>query len=835
MSRYSRQRSVPDDLALRKYVPSPTLNRFHRSNAFFRGIRGPVGCLPKGTEYLTPNGWREISQWAGELVGQVDIETGKLEFVPPDKFFALPATEWVTLANRTSFKLTMSEEHRLPVAHRIGETFSEFIPVRADELAKLRGQRKVLSSYSVEGITPPEALIRYAVAVNAEAYLEPPGEGQQVATFRVHKRRKADRLIGLLNQLGLKYSHREYDTKKGHSYIKIRVPNSPYYSKTYDTPWWWAFSSEAFRAVISELEFWGGCRKGPDETAIVTITTRPRDVGLLQHAAAATDYRASVRYNWGGHPAHKSQAIMTFLARASQKRDIFFRKGSVTATIEPAVPGEYKYCFAMPKQYFVIRQNGTVLVSHNSGKSVGCCMELFSRSLEQAPDDQGVRRTLMVAVRNTFPQLISTTIKTWQEWVPPNICPVSFQAPISGKIDLPLADGTRLQMEINFLALDRPEDTDKLKSLEPTMIWFNEASELDYSIIEVASTRLGRFPPLNADKTGGPTFIGLIADTNPPDDDNWWYTLAEKTKPEGYEFFTQPPALYKVPGSKPPIYLDNDGTHGLSRAENVDNIKIGFQYWRNMLPGKDDDFIKVFILGEYGTVKYGKPVYPEYSDTIHLSPTPLALFKGSPLVMGWDFGLDVSCVFGQMGPMGQVRVLAELIGQNTGVQRFCREVVKPFIVKNYPEMPIVGIGDPAGSQRSQSTEMTCYQILAEEGFEVEMAPTNEFVARREAVSWFLTRMVDKHPGFILDPRCEMLRAGFNGKYHFRKMRLGNSASNRYTEIPEKDKYSHPHDALQYLCQYFRQGYSGEGQVSGGIFPTGLRRREIKTQSNLFWT
>jgi hypothetical protein len=42
----------------------------------------------------------------------------------------------------------------------------------------------------------------------------------------------------------------------------------------------------------------------------------------------------------------------------------------------------------------------------------------------------------------------------------------------------------------------------------------------------------------------------------------------------------------------------------------------------------------------------------------------------------------------------------------------------------------------------------------------------------------------------------MLRDGFRGDYHYRRMQ---TSEERYTEEPEKNEYSHPHDALQYLC------------------------------------
>lgn len=52
-------------------------------------------------------------------------------------------------------------------------------------------------------------------------------------------------------------------------------------------------------------------------------------------------------------------------------------------------------------------------------------------------------------------------------------------------------------------------------------------------------------------------------------------------------------------------------------AENVQNHVLGYDYWLRQVPGKDDQWIRVFLLGQYGSVHDGKPVYGEYNDGLH--------------------------------------------------------------------------------------------------------------------------------------------------------------------------------------------------------------------------
>jgi hypothetical protein len=99
--------------------------------------------------------------------------------------------------------------------------------------------------------------------------------------------------------------------------------------------------------------------------------------------------------------------------------------------------------------------------------------------------------------------------------------------------------------------------------------------------------------------------------------------------------------------------------------------------------------------------------------------------------------------------------------------------------------------------RSDTDEKTCFMELAEEGIACVPAITNSFVGRREAVAKYLTRLVDGKPAFMLDPSCDLLRRGFNGRYQFRRLQV--VGAERFKDVPDKNDFSHLHDALQYAA------------------------------------
>src|SRR6185436_14422173 len=67
--------------------------------------------------------------------------------------------------------------------------------------------------------------------------------------------------------------------------------------------------------------------------------------------------------------------------------------------------------------------------------------------------------------------------------------------------------------------------------------------------------------------------------------------------------------------------------------------------------------------------------------------------------------------------------------------------------------------------------------------------------RVEAVEQLLDRMSDGGPCLVIDPRAKNLIAGFEGGYHY--ARLGVTSADHYDVKPHKNRFSHPHDALQY--------------------------------------
>ena len=439
-----------------------------------------------------------------------------------------------------------------------------------------------------------------------------------------------------------------------------------------------------------------------------------------------------------------------------------------------------------------------------SGKSTACVMEIIYRAINQKPDGEGVRKSRWAVVRNTYPQLKTTTINTWKMWVPEEFCPIKMQPPITGVLNHPLPDGTTVWLEVIFLALDKAEDVDKLRSLELTGCWLNEASEINEEVFKMSRGRVRRFPP-KVDGEVGYNWSGVIMDTNPPDEGSWYYRYAEIDTPRKAEFFKQPPALIRLPKKSedlPDIYIANPD------AENAIHQNAGYEYWLDLADGADRAWIDRNLLNHYGITIKGKPVYEDFSETFHVSKEEIEAIRERMIFIGMDYGLTPSAVFVQVTSLGQLRILGELVADNMGIKRFSEDFMKPYLNDRFPGIPYMCISDPAGGQRSQTDESRCIQVMNELGIDTIPAPTNLFMPRREAVINFLTKTIGGDPGLLIDPSCRMIIDGFRGKYCFQQInssQLTQFGGSRYSVSPVKNQWSHPHDALQYVSLHLSEG------------------------------
>ena len=420
-----------------------------------------------------------------------------------------------------------------------------------------------------------------------------------------------------------------------------------------------------------------------------------------------------------------------------------------------------------------------------SGKSAGCFMELLRRARLQAPNKDGVRQTRMAIIRNTLQQLRQTCLADIQLWLDPIINYRVTDQTI--QVRFPLPDGTRVESDWMLIPLDTPQDQQRLLSLNLTGAWVSEFREIKPSLIDALSGRLGRFPSKAVAK---PTWFGIVAESNPPDEDSEWYIKLENDLPQSWSFFKQPGGL-------------------ADDAENVENLPVlpdGTTYYENLAANNNEDWVDIHVHAQYGKSLSGQAVFrASFKPSFHIVDHEDILIPESVMIMiGQDFGRTPASLLSYIDPRGRLVIFDELTSEDMGIEQFATTLLRPLLYDKYAFNRIVMVGDPKGRDKTQVGELSPYDVLKNLGFEIHPAPTNNIEPRLLAVEQYLLQQSDGGPMLMISDACTSLTTAMKSMYRYKRKQTG--------VLDAKPDKNHPWsdvaDCLQYLCLSTNANYMG---------------------------
>lgn len=470
-----------------------------------------------------------------------------------------------------------------------------------------------------------------------------------------------------------------------------------------------------------------------------------------------------------------------------------------------------------------------------SGKSSGCCLKGTMKLPREMPAmDDGVRRSRGCVIRNTYPQLRDTTIRTFKEWLRNSKLDAATEWKVSDHtctIKYPLDDGTSVEVEVLFRALDRPQDVENLLSLELTWVYINEWREVPKAVTDLVQTRVGRFPR----KEDVPRYwTGVFGDSNAFDTDHYLYKLFFEPDPEtgerveGHRAFVQPGGLDKDaenierldacfdPRPEDLARVAKDGENVRSpevkaryRAIQMARIAAGEHekpcrcYYPRMMKGKKQSWIDCYVHNKFVFAVDGKPIYDNFNQRIHVADFEDGIGEAyyrkiKRVSFGNDYGLTPAAVFAHEMPDGQIRISHEFVSQRLGALSFGEEQAR-ILKTTFPNAKdIQGWGDPAGMAGSSVDEQkTPISVVQGCGVPVEAAPTNDFTIRRDAVyNCLKTLTMTGEPEILIHPRCKTLIKALAGAYCLKRKQV--SGDEQFREVPDKNPFSHVAEAMQYL-------------------------------------
>lgn len=452
---------------------------------------------------------------------------------------------------------------------------------------------------------------------------------------------------------------------------------------------------------------------------------------------------------------------------------------------------------------------------YGSGKSCCAAVDILTYACIQNPDSDNIRHSRVLVVRSTYNELLMTTRKSLLE-ILPDQCGTITAGGLSprGFYTIPLPDGTTVELELNLLAIQYPDDCNKLRSINATFAWLNEGSTLIPEVLPTVQQRVGRFP---SESLGGVHWGGVIIDSNMPSHGSWLWDLINNP-PSNYLVIKQPPAAIEIinaQGDKEYVINDNaENLENLGSVEQGDPIEFiseddykqylhtkGKRYYRNQIDtllrlGRIDVIENQYCMIDVPIIE-GKPVFPEFSMERHVSKQSLAPISFQPIIIGSDTsGIHPAAVIMQ-AQHGKWCVLDELYAEGEGLETFLYGMLIPLLRDKYPTNKPIAVLDPS-NPRDSYTAQTPKARFEEAGIDSTIEISNSPKVRITAVSTLLNLYSG---GLLINKDCEMLIRGFRSEYKYRKIKSTGTVTNAYTPTPEKNEYSHIADACQYACLY----------------------------------
>ena len=311
-----------------------------------------IGCVDKNTEFLTPTGWKKISEYNGEKICVYNLQSNESYFETPINYIVLPEDKFIHLKNKYGVNQLLSEEHTvLYFSGRKGRTPNT---ITAKELydkhnKNINGFRgKFLSTIpnlkTDTKLNISNEILRLYVMVSADFSIN----DSKLITGNFKKQRKIDRIEYLLSNANIKYSKTAYENGCTRFSFRCDEIKSTNLKDLYEA------SAEQRSIILDEVQYWDS-----DIKSGTFNTTIKENADFIQYIMATNNLRSSII------PDNRE----TINYRVCKTKNTYTSITSAPKTQMKYVESEdkLKYCFTTSTGYWIMRCNDSIVVTGNCG------------------------------------------------------------------------------------------------------------------------------------------------------------------------------------------------------------------------------------------------------------------------------------------------------------------------------------------------------------------------------------------------------------------------------------------------------------------------------------
>lgn len=354
-------------------------------------------CLTGDHEVLTRDGWVRLDQWNGGFIAGWNATTEGISFQKAEALSFDYDGEMYTYKDPRIDQCS-TPDHKM----RVQKYDGEWVDMTVEEMAKCRVNIPMYGYHYHRGCANP-AWLRVLIMTQADGFYTPDG----IIHFGFKKERKIERCKTLLRKAEISFVVSKY--KNGVTRITIPARMVPLWLRQFRTKTFgYCLLDENPDIFFDELPNWDGYYPAPNSIQYSTCNKQNADiVQALAHmsgrcAVMKVKKNSKRNVNW------KDAYIV----------DIWLTPGaSHELRVKPEV-NEYKgkvYCASTSTGYFLVRRNGRVWITGNSGKIVQF-QNLPRNSMEDLDEARELVRKgdyeTLSALYEDVPDVLSQLIRT---------------------------------------------------------------------------------------------------------------------------------------------------------------------------------------------------------------------------------------------------------------------------------------------------------------------------------------------------------------------------------------------------------------------------------------
>ncbi len=356
--------------------------RVHGMLQFYGASRTGRWCLTGDHEVLTDSGWVRLDEWKGGKIACWNHTNEIVSFAIAKQVAFEYEGEMYSIKTQRCEQLS-TPDHKMPYLDKEGAW-------RSDVISKVASKRFYIPFYGYKASNAnsiDSSMLRVLIMTQADGHYTEDG-----VRYHFKKKRKVDRCKMLLRKAEIPFSVRHNGDGSTVFYVPRRhepLPLRMFENKVFDM---WLLNESA-DVVFDELQYWD-CSSSSKNT-VQYVTCNKNNADLIQALAVMSGRSATMLTKFRNNEKWSTAYVVNIWNNAGK---------SHTVRIENVSKENYRgkvYCAETKTGYFLVRRNGKVWVTGNSGRGVQV-QNLPQNHLE---DLDGARNTVKTANYEVLEQL----------------------------------------------------------------------------------------------------------------------------------------------------------------------------------------------------------------------------------------------------------------------------------------------------------------------------------------------------------------------------------------------------------------------------------------------